>query len=496
MRRSMGRQIRLVGAGTLAALLCLFIATSASARTLVFWSNLDANKISSAPLIEEGNGADLPIAAPYVDQPYGTAIDAAAGRIYWLNRGAGGSIGYAGLDGGGAGLLNTAGATFNNPAGLAIDPVGRRIYWGNPETGHESIGYANLDGTGGGLLKPTGAALEPNGIAVDPTENRIYWSNFEAPGAGKISYSNLDGSNAHDLDTTGAPISGPEGVAVDSSRGRVYWANYEGDSFGYASINGGGGGTPNLNLAVSKPIGVAVDPLNQVLYWGSEGFERMGVGNLAGCCTTPLSIGSATQSVPSFPAILRSPLMSQFPSVAGKHMPESTLSCSPGTWAGDQVGSFYYRVPQSFSYQWLRNKKPIPGATAPTIAASKVGAYACEVKAANFAGSDTETSPEFKVNATVGLKRATFNRRKGTATLRVAVTGAGRLDVYGRGVANVSRRKKASGTVKLIVRSSGKARIKLKNTGKTRVKATISYTPEGGKAIKRRKTIVLKKKLR
>ena len=51
-------------------------------------------------------------------------------------------------------------------------------------------------------------------------------------------------------------------------------------------------------------------------------------------------------------------------------------------------------------------------------------------------------------------------------------------------------------TTKITVRTSGKARIKLANTGKARVKATIAYTPEGGKAIKRRKTIVLKKKLR
>ena len=51
-----------------------------------------------------------------------------------------------------------------------------------------------------------------------------------------------------------------------------------------------------------------------------------------------------------------------------------------------------------------------------------------------------------------------------------------------------------TGTAKIVVRTSGKARIKLRDTGRARVKATIAYTPEGGKAIKRRKTIVLKKK--
>jgi len=472
-------------------LACLCMATSASARIVVFWSNLEASKISSAPLIEEGSGADVPIASPYVNEPYGTAIDAAAGRLYWLNRGGGGSIGYANLDGSGAALLNTTGASFNNPVGLAIDPAGGRVYWGNPETGQESIGYANLNGSGGGLLKPVGATLKPTGLAVDPTAGRIYWGNYSA---GKISYANLDGTNAHDLDTGSAPVNGPEGIAVDTSKGRVYWANFAGNSFGYASVNGGGGGEPNLNLAVSQPVGVAIDPLNQVLYWGSEGFEKIQVGNLAGCCTTPLSIGSASQSIPSYPAILRSPLMAQPPSVQGQHKPGSTLSCSPGQWAGDQVESFYYRVPQSFSYQWYRNGKAEAGATSSSFTANKVGTYGCTVTATNYAGSDTEYSAvDFSVNATVGFKKVTFNRKKGTATLRVAVTGKGRLDLYGNGVANASR-KKASGTVKLVVRSSGKARIKLARTGRAKVKARISYTPEGGKAIKRFKAVVLKKR--
>ena len=133
----------------------------------------------------------------------------------------------------------------------------------------------------------------------------------------------------------------------------------------------------------------------------------------------------------------------------------------------------------------------------PTIAANKVGAYSCDGHRNQLRRLRIRSSArlDFSVNATVAFKKVTFNRKKGTATLRVAVTGTGRLDVYGKGVAN-AQRKHATGTAKIIVRTSGKARIKLKNTGKAKVKATISYTPEGGKAIKRRKTVVLKKKLR
>ena len=90
-----------------------------------------------------------------------------------------------------------------------------------------------------------------------------------------------------------------------------------------------------------------------------------------------------------------------------------------------------------------------------------MGTYSCVVTAANYAGSEDAVSAiDFSVNATVGFKKVTFNRKKGTATLRVALTGKGRLDVYGKGVAN-AQRKHAQGTTKITVRTSGKALIKL-----------------------------------
>jgi hypothetical protein len=482
--------MRRITASALAiAVLSLVLASTASARRLVFWSNSIANKISYTAVIEGGRGADLPINPSYVNEPYGTAIDSAAGKVYWLNKG-NGSIGYASLDGSGAGLLDTAGAPFANPAGLAIDPASGRIYWGNPETGNSSIGYANLNGSGAGRLDIVGATAEPNGLAVDPANGRIYWSNF---GANKISYMPLGGGAAHDLETAGASIDGPEGVAIDSATGRIYWSNWNGNSIGYAGVDGGGGGTANLNQFVSKPIGLATD--GAAVYWASEGSDRVEAGNFAGCCAVPLEPG-ATQSGVAFPVILESPRNNEMIKVQGAHRPGSNLTCSPGEWRKDEIESFLYRAPQSVTYQWFRNRAPIAGATAQAFIAAKVGSYACQVTATNFAGANAELSPyEFAVKATVGFKKITYDRRKGTAILRVAVTGRGRLDLYGAGVANVQR-KHATGTAKLTVRASGRARIKLGNTGKAKVKARISYTPEGGKAIKRARAIVLKKKLR
>jgi hypothetical protein len=476
------------GTVTLAmAILGLCLASTASARRLILWSSSIASKISYAPVIEGGKGADLPIDPSFVSNPYGTAIDSAAGRVYWLNKGSGGSIGFANLDGSGAGLLNTSGASFAEPSGLAVDPAAGKIYWGNSESGNGSIGYANLNGSGGGLLKPAGATVEPNALTVDPTNTRIYWSNLTAD---KISYASFDGSAAQDIDTSGATIDGPEGVAVSSRAARIYWANHNGSSIGFTSIGGGGGGTANLNQFVSKPIGLATD--GEAVYWASGGFERVEAGNFAACCSVPLETAGATQSGVAFPVILESPRLNAIVKIEGGHGPGSVLTCSAPPWEGDQIESFLYRAPQSISYQWLRNRQPIPDATGTTFTAAKVGSYTCQITARNFAGESIEGNPNgFAIRASLKLKRVAYNRRKGTATLRVAVTGSGRLDLFGKGVTNVSK-KRVSGTVKVVVRASGKSRIKLRANGKARVKPTISYAPEGGKAIKRKWAFALK----
>jgi len=472
------------------AFLYFALASAAGASQIVFWGSYNANKISHAP-IGSGKGSDIPIPPALVDGPYGTAVDSAAGRIYWANFRSN-SIGYANFDGSGASLLNTSGATVSGPGGLAIDPAGGRIYWANANG--NSISYAALSGSGGGNLNTTGATVdEPYGVAIDTATGRIYW----ASAAGNaISYANLNGSGGTDLNTAGAPVVAPDGLAIDATTGRIYWANFRGESIGYASLNGGNGGQVNIPSAPGAPAGVSIDPILQTIYWGDEELDQISAASLQGGTPVQPATSGATLETANFPVLLESPRNLDKPTVQGQHKPGATLTCTQGTWRGDVVESFLYRAPQSFSYQWFRNGKPVAGATAATTMASKVGAYTCDVTATNFAGSEAWTSPlEFSVNATVAFKKVTFNRKKGTATLRVAVTGSGRLDVYGKGVANAQRRH-ATGTAKITIKTSGKARIKLKNTGKAKVKATVSYTPEGGKAIKRRKTIVLKKKLR
>lgn len=470
--------------------ICLLLASSAAGADSVYWVNIDGNKISHANMDGSGGG-DVPIAGAPVGRPSGLAIDAAAGRLYWANRDDN-AVHYSNLNGSGGGLLNTAGATAGSATGLAIDPASGRLYWANTTAG--KISFADLDGSGGGDLNTTGATVDaPAGLVVAPTMGRVYWSNY---GGNTISFANLNGSGGGgDLDTTGAIVDNPEGVAVDLPRSRIYWTNFGNNTIAYANLNGGGGGQlDTAGAPVNGPFGLAIN-FSGTIFWANYSNNSIAYANPGGGPGGQINTSGATLEGTALPVLLERPHNSESPVVLGAHKPGSPLTCSQGKWLADRVESFLALAPQTFSYQWFRNGKAEAGATSPSFTAHKVGAYSCVVTAANFAGSENAVSDiDFSVNATVAFRKVTFNRRKGTAILRVAVTGAGRLDVYGKGVAN-AQRKHATGTAKITVRTSGKARIKLRNTGKAKVKARISYTPEGGKAIKRFKTIVLKKKL-
>ena len=100
------------------------------------------------------------------------------------------------------------------------------------------------------------------------------------------------------------------------------------------------------------------------------------------------------------------------------------------------------------------------------------------------------------------LKRNTQN---GTATLTVDVPGPGKLTLGGKGVvpqrpiaSSLGARARAvsgAGPVKLIVKATGKAKKKLRKTGKAKVKVKVTFTPTGGSAASKSKTVKLKKEL-
>jgi DNA-binding beta-propeller fold protein YncE len=400
--------------------------------TIAGGGSATASGIASANLNSSG-GDGLNVSGATVDHPLGVAIDSGSGKIYWTNFGStsnycsgplngGNTISFANLDGTGGDTLNTSGATVSGPDGLAIDPAARRIYWANDHA--NTISYANLDNSGGHDLNTAGATLNcPAGLAVDPGAGRVYWTNYKG---NSISYANLDGSGGGDLPIAAGTLHGPYGLAIDAATGKIYWANYQGDTIGYANLDGSGGDILEIPGAnATRPWGVAIDPAAGRIYWANNTGRSISSAKLDESGGTDLSTGSAPVNHPKYPVLLEAPTGAGAPVVSGGATTGSTLSCSQGTWASDLSESFLYRAPESFTYSWTANGKPIADASS-SIIPSSPGRYACHVTATNYAGSTTQTSAAFEVVSAVSVTSWKLGKR-GAVTLDVLVRAAGGL---------------------------------------------------------------------
>ncbi len=471
-----------------AGFLCLVIACTARAADSIYWANAENNTISHANLAG-GGGAAVPIASPFVDTPVGLAVDAANGKLYWANPAEAKvvppSIGSANLDGSGAGLLNLAGAPQQSPSALAIDVKAGRVYWSDEST--PGIFFANLSGGAVGTIDTTGVTLEdPNNLVVHPAAGKIYWED-----KGSIAFANLGGGGSGGLLDLGATPIELAGTAIDASSNRIYWVDAETDTIHFTSLSGGAGGVVDTTGAVLRePVGLAIDPEAGRIYWADFLSNTIGFASLKGGGGGQLDTTGATPSGPVSAILLKTPLAAAPPLVKGRPRGGSQLTCE-STWAGDLVESFLYRAPRTVAYQWLRNGQPIAGATATTVEANIVGRYTCQATATNFAGPTTATSAAIDVRAALKLGKLRLNPVAGTATLKVAAFGAGKLTLTGAGVKRQSVKARSSAQLKIRPKPSVKKR--LKQNARARVKVRITFRPTGGKPIRRSKTVVLRK---
>jgi hypothetical protein len=489
----MGRRL-LIGllVGVVAALVG---AATASAADSVFWSNWQGANLGRAALT--GGGSDLTPTPEPAKEPYGSAIDAATGKIYWGDT-ATDTIRYANLDGSGSAVLATGGATVDQPNSTAVDLLAGRVYWANAFD--NTIGWANLDGSGGGGV-PTGTApiQTPYGIAVDPAGNRVYWANYQ--GAPSIGYANLDGSGGGELAVPAGLLSGPDGLAIDSTTRRIYFTNYETSNIGWAGLDGVGGGIlPIAPEAIEGPTGLTIDSTADRVYWANEEGDSIGSALLDGSGAALLGTTGATPNFPSFPSLLKAPESDAAPTLSGASSVGSTLTCKPGTWAADSVGSQLYRAPQSTATAWTLNGSTLNGATGSTLTATQSGAYACQSIATNGAGSTTATSATTNVVGTsaaattpppatsVSLLRVKFDKRHGTATVLAKVSGPGILTMTGKKVVRRSVKASGAGIAKLKVASKGGALKTLIKAGEVKVRITVRFlATEGARASATRK---------
>jgi DNA-binding beta-propeller fold protein YncE len=424
--------------------------TTAAAANRIYWGNYGATPpatMSFANLDGSGGGGVVNTHGATVDEPFGVAIDSAGGTLFWVND-SGNAVSWANLDGSRAGNLDTTGASaVSNPESVTIDPGAGLIYWVN---GNNKISFAKLDGTGGGGdLNTTGATVSgADGVAIDRVAGRIYWANGGVPQG--IFFAKLDGTGGGgQLNTGAATFSGPVGLAIDPATQRIFWTNNAGNKISFAKLDGSGGGDLDTSpVTVQSPEGLAVDPVGGRVYWANYGANKISFAKLDGTGGGgDLSTAGATMDGPAYPALLYAPAAAGAPEVGGGTSPGSVLSCTQGAWGDDFLGSFTYRAPHSFGYQWTLNGESVAGAESSSFTAFAPGDYRCTVTASNAAGATSQTSavhtvapppeapappaPAPEVTAPLGFAAKTLVTLR-LAAARIAARGPVRVRVTNR----------------------------------------------------------------
>lgn len=248
------------------------------------------------------------------------------------------------------------------------------------------------------------------------------------------------------------------------------------------------GAIDGLAGSMSSPSALAVDgegdvfvadtDHNRIDEWSADGafVKAFGAGVLDGAETFQVcdgesgcQIGSSSASVPG-----------AVPSPFGV-----AVDCQGGIWTAESSGTTQ-RV-QRFGEAGTLLPTSCPavepsGPSTPTSSGSSTS-------------SATKAAPMSIPSNLIKLGKLKLNRKKGTATLAVTVPGPGKLVLSGKGLKKVTKAAKKAGLVSLLVKAVGKAQKSLAKVGKAKLKAKVTFTPTGGTAASKTKSLTLKKKL-
>jgi hypothetical protein len=135
--------------------------------------------------------------------------------------------------------------------------------------------------------------------------------------------------------------------------------------------------------------------------------------------------------------------------------------------------------------------------TSVSHAYSAPGTYLVTVTSKDAAGTASMASGSIAIRPSNDfvIKKLLRNKKKGTGTLVVTVPGPGLLVLRAKGVKRVSKRAARAGDVKIPVKPTGKLRKKLAQRGRAKVGLAITFTPDGGEALVKRKKAALIEKL-
>lgn len=188
------------------------------------------------------DGTGLTEIAAGLTDPYGIAVDATGGKIYWTDDL--GNVSRANLDGSSPeiGLVNIPSGQMR---AVALDPENNKMYF--YEVNLEILYSANLDGTN---VTPLFTGTYGYAILVDTVNDKIY---FDDQNAAKLWRADLDGSNKITIDADGSRI---YGMLIDHSTNQLYYSLRDSGKILRAGLDGSNPET--LLSGLDSPRGIAL----------------------------------------------------------------------------------------------------------------------------------------------------------------------------------------------------------------------------------------------
>jgi plastocyanin len=370
--------------------------------------------------------------------------------------------------------LTTDGADAGSPD-VAMDAVGDAIAVWVRSDGSNLIVHASTSPAGGAfaapvdLSEPGEDAFTPE-IAMSPQgEATATWvrSNVGGDVIVQVSQGSPGGSFSSPLDLSGPgeDASDPEPARNSGGATTVIWRR--GDVVQASIAQAGGGFSSATDL--SLPGQVAVSP--------AVAMDR------GGDATVVWFRSNGTNNVIQAAGYDANP-----PELRDLSIPSSGTAGAPVLFS---VSPFDVWPLASTSFSF--GDGGVAAGTSASHVYEAAGTYEVTATAKDAAGTPATASGTIVIRPSgkFSLGKLSLNKKKGTATIVVSVSSPGKLVLSGKGAKKVTKRARAAGKVKLQIKATGKALRQLELKGKAKLQLKIAFTPDGGAATVKHRTVVL-----
>jgi PKD repeat protein len=175
--------------------------------------------------------------------PYGIALDATGGKIYWVDDA--GNVSRANVDGTSP-ELGIVKVTDGWLRAISLDVAHNKMYF--YEVNRENLYVANMDGSDTTVLI---SGVYGYALYVDAVNSKIYFDDQNSGLGGKLRRANLDGTGIVDIDDAETRI---YGIYIDKDLNKLYWSARDLGEIYRANLDGTG--KEILKTGLSSPRGI------------------------------------------------------------------------------------------------------------------------------------------------------------------------------------------------------------------------------------------------